>query len=181
MRTARQVSGFLWRNRRFGGRVFRVMDMLTMSAYDYLSKWFEDDRIKAVLAYYASIGTFAGPRTPGSAYVIMHHVMGENAGAGGWGFIKGGMGVDHASAGGERAGEGRGDQDRQPDRARQCCSGGRATGVVTQAGDAYEAPLVIANVNAKLLYLDMVGRRAPARRTGARHLQPTARSRPRSR
>ena len=54
-----------------------------MSAYDFLSEWFRDDRIKAVLAYYASIGTFAGPKTPGSAYVIMHHVTGENAGAGG--------------------------------------------------------------------------------------------------
>src|SRR3989475_1158793 len=51
------------------------------------------DTIKCVLAYYASIGTFAGPKSPGSAYVIMHHIMGEHQGAGGWGFIKGGMGA----------------------------------------------------------------------------------------
>ena len=49
--------------------------------------------IKAVFAYYASIGTFAGPKTPGSAYVLLHHLMGEHQGAGGWGFIKGGMGM----------------------------------------------------------------------------------------
>jgi phytoene dehydrogenase-like protein len=156
LRTARQVSGFLWRNRRFGKQVFRVMDMLTMSAYDYLSKWFEDDRIKAVLAYYASIGTFAGPKTPGSAYVIMHHVMGENAGAGGWGFIKGGMGAitqSLASYGREHGVE---IKTGSPI-AKVKVAGGRATGVVTVSGDEYDAPLIVANVNAKILYLDMVG------------------------
>ena len=156
LRTARQVSGFLWRNRRFGNKVFRVADMLTMSAHDYLSKWFEDDRIKAVLAYYASIGTFAGPKTPGSAYVIMHHVMGENAGAGGWGFVKGGMGAitqSLASYGREKGVEIRTDSPI----ARVKVANGRATGVVTVSGDEYDSRLIIANVNAKLLYLDMVG------------------------
>lgn len=156
LRTGGQVSGFLWRNRRFGNQVFRVMDMLTMSAYDYLSKWFEDDRIKAVLAYYASIGTFAGPKTPGSAYVIMHHVMGENAGAGGWGFIKGGMGAitqSLASYGREKGVE---IKTNSPI-ARVKVANGRATGVVTAAGDEYDSPLVIANLNAKRLYLDLVG------------------------
>jgi phytoene dehydrogenase-like protein len=130
--------------------------MLTMSAYDYLSKWFEDDRIKAVLAYYASIGTFAGPRTPGSAYVIMHHVMGENSGAGGWGFIKGGMGaITQALA---AYGREKGVEIRTGSPiARVKVANGRAVGVVTEAGDEYDAPLVIANVNAKILYLDMVG------------------------
>ena len=84
-KTFKQAAGFLKRNWRVRGKLFRVLDMLSMSAYDFLSEWFEDDRIKAILAYYASIGTFAGPRSPGTAYVIMHHVMGENAGAGGWG------------------------------------------------------------------------------------------------
>src|SRR6185295_11613988 len=92
-KTFKQAAGFLRRHWRIRGKLFRVLDMLSMSAYDFLSEWFEDDRIKAVLAYNASIGTFAGPKTPGSAYVIMHHVMGENTGAGGWGFIKGGMGA----------------------------------------------------------------------------------------
>src|SRR5205814_10156097 len=52
----------------------------------------EHDTIKCVLAYYASIGTFAGPRSPGTAYVLMYHLMGEHQGAGGWGFVRGGMG-----------------------------------------------------------------------------------------
>ena len=155
-RTVRQISGFLWRNRRCGDKVFRVIDMLTMSAYDYLSEWFEDDRIKAVLAYYASIGTFAGPKTPGSAYVIMHHVMGENAGAGGWGFIKGGMGaITQALA---AYGRTIGVQIKTGSPiARVKVTDSRATGVVTTSGDEYDAPVVISNANAKVLFLEMVG------------------------
>ena len=57
-RTFKQAAGFLYRNWRIGGKLFRVLDMLSMSAYDFLSEWFSDERIKAVLAYYASIGTF---------------------------------------------------------------------------------------------------------------------------
>ena len=89
----RDGASLLWRYRKIGRKMYRLADMLTMSAYDFLREWFEDDRVMAVLAYYASIGTFAGPKTPGSAYVIMHHIMGEHEGAGGWGFIKGGMGA----------------------------------------------------------------------------------------
>ena len=90
--TFKQMGSILWKHRKIGGQFFQVYDILTMSADDYLNRWFEDARIRAVLAYYASIGTFAGPKTPGSAYVIMHHIMGEHEGAGGWGFIRGGMG-----------------------------------------------------------------------------------------
>ena len=82
---------------RIGDQAYRLVDLLTQSAYDYLSVWFENDIIKALLAYYASIGTFAGPKSPGTAYVIMHHLMGEHQGAGGWGFIRGGMGAITAS------------------------------------------------------------------------------------
>ncbi len=88
----KNTASLLWRYRQVGRKAYRIVDLMTQSAYDYLSSWFESDIIKAVLAYYASIGTFAGPRSPGSAYVIMHHVMGEHQGAGGWGFIRGGMG-----------------------------------------------------------------------------------------
>ena len=52
--------------------------------------WHQQE-VKAVLAYYCGIGTLTGPKSPGSAYVITHHVMGEHAGAGGWGFVRGGI------------------------------------------------------------------------------------------
>jgi len=161
-RTFKQASGFLYRNWRIGGKIFRVLDMLSMSAYDFLTEWFEDDRIKAVLAYYASIGTFAGPKTPGSAYVIMHHIMGENAGAGGWGFIRGGMGSiseSIASAARELGVQIRTDSGI----AEVKVSNGRVTGVMTTDGRTYLSERVISNVNAKTLYLQMVG---------AQHLPP---------
>ena len=89
----RGSASLLWRHRRIGDQAYRLVDLLTQSADDYLSAWFENDIIRSVLAYYACIGTFAGPKSPGTAYVIMHHLMGEHAGAGGWGFIRGGMGA----------------------------------------------------------------------------------------
>lgn len=155
-RTVKQVSGFMYRNYRYGNKVFQVADMLTMSAYDYLSKWFEDERIKAVLAYYACIGTFAGPKTPGSAYVIMHHVMGENAGAGGWGFIRGGMGnITQSLAAAARE---KGATIRTGVEVVQVKHvNGRATGVVTATGEEIESDIIISNMHAKRLYLDLVG------------------------
>ena len=155
-KTFREAAGFFWRHRKYGDRLFRVADMVTMSAYDFLSEWFEDDRIKAVLAYYASIGTFAGPKTPGSAYVIMHHIMGENAGAGGWGFIKGGMGsITQALAASARA---NGAEILTDSPIREVSvSGGRTTGVMTEDGRSFTAPVVISNASAKVLYLDLVG------------------------
>jgi phytoene dehydrogenase-like protein len=155
-RTFKQVFGFAKRNRKYGGKFFRIVDMLTMSAYDFLSEWFEDDRIKAVLAYYASIGTFAGPKTPGSAYVIMHHIMGENAGAGGWGFVKGGMGQITQSIASSAIEKGATILVNSGVREVRV-SDGCARGVVTNDGREFNAPLIISNAHAKLLYLDLVG------------------------
>lgn len=155
-KTVKQAYGFARRNRKYGNKFFRVTDMLTMSAYDFLSKWFEDDRIKAILAYYASIGSFSGPKTPGSAYVIMHHVMGENAGAGGWGFIKGGQGAisqSIASAATESGATILTDSGVREVRVVD----GRARGVITSDGREFLAPVIISNVHAKLLYLNLVG------------------------
>jgi phytoene dehydrogenase-like protein len=144
-------AAFLWRQRRIGRDFYRVVDLLSMSAYDYLSRWFESDIIKALFAYYASIGTFAGPKSPGSAYVIMHHVMGEHEGAAGWGFVRGGMGTisQAIAASGMRFGlEIRTDAPVAEVRVRN----GRTTGVVTEAGDEHEARVVACNANAKVLY-----------------------------
>ena len=64
-----------------------------MSAADFLDEWFDDDRVKGALATQAIIGAWCGPMTPGSAYVLMHHWIGEIDGhAGAWGWVKGGMG-----------------------------------------------------------------------------------------
>jgi phytoene dehydrogenase-like protein len=154
-RGLRDSANLLWRYRRIGRNLYRIVDLLTMSAYDYLREWFEDDRVIAVLAYYASIGTFAGPKSPGSAYVIMHHVMGEHEGAGGWGFVKGGMGaITQALAGYGRT---KGVQIRTKAAVRRISvTGNRAREVVTESGDSYRARVVVCNASVKALYLGML-------------------------
>ena len=76
-----------------GRDVHEVVRLFTMSAADFLDEWFEDDRVKGAMATQAIIGAWCGPMTPGSAYVLMHHWIGEIDGHfGAWGWVKGGMG-----------------------------------------------------------------------------------------
>ena len=154
-RTFKQMARLLWEHRRIGSRFYRVIDLVTMSADDYLKRWFEDSRVRAVLAYYASIGSFMGPKSPGSAYVIMHHVMGEHEGAGGWGFIKGGMGsITQAIAGyGRTKGM---DIVTDAEVARINVSNGRQTRVELKDGRTFEAKVVACNAHARTLYLDLL-------------------------
>ncbi|MFO1049584.1 MAG: NAD(P)/FAD-dependent oxidoreductase [Geminicoccaceae bacterium] len=151
----KETAKLAWEYRKIGTQFYRIVDLLTQSADDYLSQWFESDIIKAIFAYYASIGTFAGPKTPGSAYVLLHHLMGEHEGAGGWGFIRGGMGkITQAIAqSGARFGL---EIKTDSPIAKVLVSEGRATGVVTEAGEEYLAPLVISNLNAKTLMTRLV-------------------------
>lgn len=151
----KDMASMAWKYRKIGRKMYRIVDMLTMSAYDFLREWFEDDRVMAVLAYYASIGTFAGPKTPGSAYVIMHHVMGEHEGAGGWGFIKGGMGqitqslASYARTKNVEIVTG-------AEIAEVRVSNGTATAVVTGDGREFTAPVIASNASATVLYRDLV-------------------------
>src|SRR5436189_5289714 len=79
--------------------------LMTMSAADYLDEWFETDALKAGMCSSGIIGTLLGPRSPGTAYVLMHHYMGEIDGAyRAWGYVRGGMGrVSESSARGGRS------------------------------------------------------------------------------
>jgi phytoene dehydrogenase-like protein len=68
----------------------RLVDLMTLSVSDFLDDWFESDQVKGALAYGGIIGSWAGPMSPGTAYVLLHHRMGEAAGSrGGWGFRPG--------------------------------------------------------------------------------------------
>jgi len=151
----RESASLLWRYRKVGGHAYRLIDLLSQSAYDYLSVWFENDIIKSVLAYYASIGTFAGPRSPGTAYVIMHHLMGEHEGAGGWGFVRGGMGAIPAAI---AASAKRNGMDVLTDSAVAAImvSQGRVTGVRTTDGREFNASIVASNATAKTLFRKLV-------------------------
>ena len=82
--------------RYLGGRrrdLARVVDLMTMSVADFLDEHFEDEQVKGALAFGGTIGAWGGPMSPGSAYVLLHHRIGEVAGMrGAWGFVRGGMG-----------------------------------------------------------------------------------------
>ena len=152
------TASLLWRYRQHAGQMYKIADLVTQSADTYLSRWFESDVVKAILAYYSGIGTFAGPKSPGSAYVIMHHVMGEHEGAGGWGFVRGGMGsISKAiAASGKRFGL---EVKTDAEIAAVTVADGRVTGVATKAGDSYTAKTVASNANAKILFFDLIDER----------------------
>ena len=145
---------------RVGGRLRRLdmglrrelLALFAMSAGDYLDNWFESDPIKAVFGFDGIVGNYASPYTPGSAYVLLHHVFGEvNGKRGAWGHAIGGMGaITQAMA---RVAAARGVEVRVSSPVREVLvEGGRAVGVVTEAGETLRAAAVISNLNPKLLF-----------------------------
>jgi phytoene dehydrogenase-like protein len=141
--------------RKLGNKVFRIADLLTMSVADFLDIYFESDQIKAVKGYYGSIGTFLGPRSPGTAYVLLHHLMGDLGGAGGWGYMRGGMGsVPKAVAG---CAIDYGCEIRtEADVAQILVQNGRAKGVALQSGEEIFADIVITGADPKTTFLKLV-------------------------
>jgi phytoene dehydrogenase-like protein len=152
----KEMIGLLWQLRKLGDKLFRFVDLMTESISDFLDRYFESAELKAVLAYYGSIGTFAGPRTPGTAYVLLHHLMGEHEGAGGWGFIRGGMGgISQAIA---RSAERHGARIRaDAEVARITVRDGKATGVVLASGEEIAAKIVVSNADPRRTFLGMLG------------------------
>jgi len=153
----------LLRAARVGGRLRRLdmnlrrelLALFAMSAGDYLDNWFESDPIKAVYGFDGIVGNYASPYSPGSAYVLLHHVFGEvNGKRGAWGHAIGGMGaITQAMA---RAAAARGAVIRVATPVREVLvAGERAVGVVTESGETLRAAAVISNLNPKLLYLKM--------------------------
>ena len=132
-----------------------LLALFAMSAGDYLDNWFESDPLKAVYGFDGIVGNYASPYTPGSAYVLLHHVFGEvNGKRGAWGHAIGGMGaITQAMA---RAATARGALIRVSTAVREVLvEGNRAVGVLTESGESLRAAAVISNLNPKLLYLDM--------------------------
>jgi phytoene dehydrogenase-like protein len=133
-----------------------LIDLFAKSAGDYLESWFESDPIKAAFGFDGIVGNYASPYTPGSAYVLLHHVFGEvNGRKGAWGHAIGGMGaITQAMAASAAT---RGVEIRTSSPVREVLvEKGRATGVVTGAGEVLRARAVVSNLNPKLLYLDLI-------------------------
>src|SRR4249919_3883991 len=105
----RELRKLLFLGNRFralpDGDRYNQVQLMTMSAIDFLDQWFETDVLKATMSASGIIGTFQGVRSPGTAYVLLHHYMGEIDGAfRSWGFAKGGTGnVSNAIASAARA------------------------------------------------------------------------------
>lgn len=136
-----------------------VLDLFTKSAGQLLDAWFESDALKAAFGFDAIVGNFASPYTPGSAYVLLHHVFGEvNGKRGVWGHAVGGMGaITQAMATEARA---RGVEiTTGSDVARIAVANGMARAAVLADGTPIEARCVVANVNPKMLYLSLIDER----------------------
>jgi phytoene dehydrogenase-like protein len=133
-----------------------VLDLFTKSAGQLLDTWFECDALKAAFGFDAIVGNYASPYTPGSAYVLLHHVFGEvNGKSGAWGHAVGGMGaITQAMAAEARA---RGVEIITGAAVAQVrVEAGVARGVVLADGREIGARCVVANVNPKMLYLDLI-------------------------
>lgn len=135
-----------------------LLALFVQSARDFLDGWFQDDRIRAAFAFDAVVGNYAGVSTPGSAYVLLHHVFGEvNGKKGAWGHAVGGMGaITQAMA---RACALAGVEiSLEAPVAQLLTDGGHAAGVRLESGEEIAAPIVAANVGPALLYRQMVDR-----------------------
>ena len=129
--------------------IYEYVRFFTMSAAEFLEDYFETDIIKAAMASPGIIGTALGVYSPGSAYILLHHVMGDVDGnIGAWGLARGGMGaISNAIAGAlqEHGGEIRTNAGVQQVLVR----GGKACGVVLENGDELESRIVVSNLDAK--------------------------------
>ena len=143
--------GKRFRGMRYHDKVNQVQ-LLTMSAVDFLDQWFETDALKATMSASGIIGTFLGVRSPGTAYVLLHHYMGEIDGAfRSWGLSRGGTGaVSEAIAGAARR---FGAEIRtEAPVAHILTKNGRATGVALENGDEIQADIVVSSVDPRLTF-----------------------------
>ena len=149
----RDIKELLWLAKEFWSlgekELYEYIRFFTMSAADFLDDYFEDDLIKAAMASPGVIGTALGVYSPGSAYILLHHVMGDVDGnIGAWGLARGGMGaISQAIAGAltEHGGEIR--TNAGVDKI--TVKNGKAVGVVLDNGDELHADIVVSNMDAK--------------------------------
>ena len=155
-----------WKNLAFLGRRFQKLSdddkynqvqLMTMSAVDFLDQWFETDVLKATMSASGIIGTFLGVRSPGTAYVLLHHYMGEIDGAfRSWGFARGGTGaISNAIA--DAAREAGVEIRTEAAIASIVLKNGRATGVALENGDEIHASVISSSVDPRLTFMKMIG------------------------
>jgi phytoene dehydrogenase-like protein len=132
------------------------VQLMTMSAVDFLSQWFETDPLVATMGASGIIGTFQGIRSPGTAYVLLHHYMGEIDGVfRAWGIPRGGTGrLSDAIASAARS---FGAEIRvEAPVARVLVRDGRAAGVALESGEEIDADIVLSGVDVRRTLLEML-------------------------
>ena len=136
--------------------LYEFIRFFTMSVAEFLDEYFENELVKAALSGSGLIGTAAGPYSPGTAYVLLHHYMGDIDGnVGAWGFARGGMGAIATALAGalqEHGGEIR----TAAPVTRIRVKNGRAKGVVLESGEEIDAPIVVSNLDAKRTFLTIM-------------------------
>jgi phytoene dehydrogenase-like protein len=149
---AKQLKSLDMRGRR------DLLDLFTKSAGELLDSWFEGEPLKAVLGWDSVVGNFASPYTPGSAYVLLHHLFGEvNGKTGVWGHAIGGMGAITQAMRAECEARGVAIQ-TDAEVARLIVENDKAVGVALADGRELRAATVVSNLNPKLLYTRLVER-----------------------
>jgi phytoene dehydrogenase-like protein len=136
---------------------YNQVQLMTMSAVDFLDQWFETDVLKATMSASGIIGTFLGVRSPGTAYVLLHHYMGEIDGAfRSWGLSRGGTGaISNAIA--DAAREAGAEIRTEAPIAKIILKNGQAKGVVLANGDEIYADVISSSVDPRLTFMKMVG------------------------
>jgi phytoene dehydrogenase-like protein len=136
---------------------YNQVQLMTMSAVDFLDQWFETDVLKATMSASGIIGTFLGVRSPGTAYVLLHHYMGEIDGAfRSWGLSRGGTGaISESIAGAAR--EAGAEIRTETAVSKVIVKDGVAVGVVLTNGDYLTAGAIASSVDPNLTFLQMVG------------------------
>jgi phytoene dehydrogenase-like protein len=146
--------------RRLGPAASEAVELLTGPARAILDRWFESAELKATLATDAIIGAMASPSTPGTGYVLFHHVMGEADGKRGvWGYVRGGMGGLSQALG--RAARDLGVEIRcEAEVARILTRDGRVTGVALAGGEECRASVVASNADARVTFTRLLDPRS---------------------
>src|SRR5713101_2137099 len=136
---------------------YNQVQLMTMSAADFLDQWFETDVLKATMSASGIIGTFLGVRSPGTAYVLLHHYMGEIDGAfRSWGFVRGGTGAI-SNAIGSAARDAGAEIRREAPISKIIVQKGQAKGVILENGDEIRANVVSSSVDPRLTFIKMTG------------------------
>src|SRR5229473_4623408 len=153
----KELVKLLFIGRRFQGMTsedkYNQVQLMTMSAIDFLDQWFETDVLKATMSASGIIGTFLGVRSPGTAYVLLHHYMGEIDGAfRSWGFSRGGTGaISNAIA--DAAREAGAEIRTESPIARIIVKNNRAQGVVLKNGDEIYGDIISSSVDPRLTFI----------------------------